>query len=53
MHKALREARGLEAESASDLLQRAGLSGDVRPETVEVNGFVRLFQAINDSGALA
>lgn len=45
IHRAIREARGIGAEAATAILEKAGIDPDVRPETVTVEGFVRLLHA--------
>ncbi|MGH7592493.1 MAG: 16S rRNA (adenine(1518)-N(6)/adenine(1519)-N(6))-dimethyltransferase RsmA [Gemmatimonadales bacterium] len=42
MLRALREATGLDANAAEELLRLAGIDPDLRPENVAVAGFVRL-----------
>ncbi len=42
MVKALREATGVSAEAAMAILQAAGIDGELRPENVDVPGFLRL-----------
>lgn len=46
MLKAMREATGMEAAAVEELLHRAGIDVDQRPETVDVERFVRLFAAM-------
>lgn len=46
MQKALREARGLGAEEAGELLAKAGIDPDVRPEVVTVAQFVGLLHVL-------
>lgn len=46
MLKALREATGLDADRAGAVLRLAGIDPDVRAETVEIIGFVRLLAAL-------
>ncbi|MES1259362.1 MAG: 16S rRNA (adenine(1518)-N(6)/adenine(1519)-N(6))-dimethyltransferase RsmA, partial [Gemmatimonadota bacterium] len=46
MLKALREATGLDAERAADVLGQAGIDLDVRPEVVPVDAFIRLVEVI-------
>jgi 16S rRNA (adenine1518-N6/adenine1519-N6)-dimethyltransferase len=46
MLRALREATGLDAGRAGELLEQAGISPDVRPENVDVAGFVRLLEVV-------
>lgn len=46
IHKALREARDLDAERATAILGAAGIDPDLRPEAVPVGGFVRLLAAM-------
>ena len=43
MQKALREATGLGAAESAAVLGAAGIDPEVRPETVDMAGFVRLF----------
>ena len=45
--KALREANGVDAVRAGEILERAAISPDVRPENVDVEGFVRLLAALD------
>ena len=45
MLKALREATGLDAARAGEILRQADINPDVRPENVDVAGFVRLLDA--------
>ena len=44
MLKALREATDADANEGGEILRRAGIDPDVRPEDVDVAGFVRLFE---------
>jgi len=46
IHKALREARDLDAERATAILDAAEIDPDLRPEAVTVGGFVRLLAAM-------
>lgn len=46
MQKALREATGLGAAAAQAVLTAAGIDPEVRPENVDVAGFVRLLAAL-------
>lgn len=46
MLKALREAIGIDAEEGGEILRQAGIDPDVRPEEIEVEGFVRLHQRL-------
>lgn len=46
MLKALREATGLDAVAAEGVLTAAAIDPDVRPEVVDVAGFVRLLDAM-------
>ncbi len=50
MLKAVREALTMSAEDARAVLDRAGIDADMRPEQIDVDGFVRLFAA-RDEGA--
>lgn len=43
MQKALREATGVAADESAALLRAAGIDPELRPENVDVAGFVRLF----------
>lgn len=45
LHRALREALGVDPEGASALCDAARLDPDARPETVDPEGFVRLLKA--------
>lgn len=45
IHRALREARDLDADAASALLAEAGIDPDLRPEMLDVAAFVRLLAA--------
>ena len=47
MQKALREATGMGAEQASAALAAAGIDPELRPENVDVPGFIRLLGALN------
>lgn len=47
MQRALREALGLDAETAANLLAAAEISPDVRPEVVGVGEWVRLMRVVN------
>jgi 16S rRNA (adenine1518-N6/adenine1519-N6)-dimethyltransferase len=46
MHRALREAREVDAETASAVLAAAGIDPDVRPEVLAPEAFVRLLDAL-------
>ncbi|MGH7522954.1 MAG: 16S rRNA (adenine(1518)-N(6)/adenine(1519)-N(6))-dimethyltransferase RsmA [Gemmatimonadales bacterium] len=46
MLKALREAMDIDATQSGEILARAGIDPEVRPEDVDVEGFVRLASAI-------
>lgn len=46
MQRALREAKGLSAEDAGKALAAAGIDPDVRPETVTLEQFVALLEAV-------
>jgi len=46
MLKALREATGVDAVRAGEILGQAHISPDVRPENVDVAGFVRLLEVL-------
>lgn len=46
MHRALREARGLNADAASVVLAVAQIDPDVRPEALAPEAFVRLLEAL-------
>ncbi len=48
MHRAVREALGIDAPAAAALLERAAIDPDVRPEGVTVEEFVRLLGTIDD-----
>lgn len=50
MLKALREATGMAAEGAGELLRLAAINPDVRPENVDVAGFIRLLDALPAAG---
>ncbi|MEP6590158.1 MAG: 16S rRNA (adenine(1518)-N(6)/adenine(1519)-N(6))-dimethyltransferase RsmA [Gemmatimonadota bacterium] len=47
MQRAVREALGLSADAAADLLARSAIDPDVRPEVVDVAGFLRLLHALD------
>lgn len=47
MQRALREALGLSADEAARLLAESGVDPDVRPEVVDIAGFVRLLAAVS------
>jgi 16S rRNA (adenine1518-N6/adenine1519-N6)-dimethyltransferase len=47
MVKALREATGMDAERAASTLGEAQVSADVRPEDVDVAGFIRLLAVVS------
>ena len=47
MLKALREARGLDAVRAGEVLRLAKIDPDLRPEAVDVAGFVRLLDVLS------
>ena len=46
MHRALREARALDAEAATAALEAANIDPDVRPEVLEPEAFVRLLERL-------
>lgn len=46
MHRAIREALGLDAAAATDLLTAAAIDPDLRPEVVDVPAWVRLLHAL-------
>ena len=48
MQKALREATGLGTEESAAVLSAAEIDAEVRPENVDVAGFVRLFAELPD-----
>lgn len=50
MQRALREALGVSADEAARLLAVAGIDPDIRPEVVDVGGFVRLLAAVTQEG---
>ena len=51
MVRALREATGLDAGAAAEILRRAGIDPDVRPEDVDVAGFVKLLAVLRPGAA--
>ena len=48
--RGVRELTGFRPAVAADVLQRAGLAPDVRPETLDVRAFVALLGALVDAG---
>jgi 16S rRNA (adenine1518-N6/adenine1519-N6)-dimethyltransferase len=48
--RALRELTGLSAEAVGDMLESAGISGTVRPETLSPAAFVHLHRTLVDGG---
>lgn len=46
LHRALREATGMDADQASVVLERASLDPDLRPERLSPIDFVRLLEAL-------
>ncbi len=48
--RALRTILDLDDVPARELVERAGLRADQRPETVDIEGFVRLFEVVVDAG---
>jgi 16S rRNA A1518/A1519 N6-dimethyltransferase RsmA/KsgA/DIM1 with predicted DNA glycosylase/AP lyase activity len=47
MQRAMREALGVDAETAAHYLEAAGISPDVRPEVVGVEEWVRLLAVVS------
>ena len=47
MHRVLRTVRGLSADDATGVLQRASIDADARPETVSPRLFAELFSVLN------
>ncbi len=52
MHRAVREALGVDALIATALLSAAGIEAAARPEVVPVDGFIRLLDAVNPAHGL-
>lgn len=50
LHRALREALGVDPDGATALCDAAQLDPDARPETVAPEGFVRLLKAVKSEG---
>lgn len=48
MRRVLRTVRGLDAESAEGILERAGIDPDARPETLSPEDFARLLRVLRD-----
>ena len=48
--RGLRELTGWPADAVTQTLERAGLAGSVRPETVEPAGFAALLAVLIDGG---
>lgn len=46
MHRALREARGIDSPSADRVLAAAGIDPDLRPEMLDVAAFARLLRVL-------
>jgi 16S rRNA (adenine1518-N6/adenine1519-N6)-dimethyltransferase len=46
MQKALREATGMDADTAAAVLTSAGIDPELRPENVDVAGYIRLFDSV-------
>jgi 16S rRNA (adenine1518-N6/adenine1519-N6)-dimethyltransferase len=46
IHRSLREARGVSSAESTAILDAAAIDPDLRPEAVDVAGFVRLMEAV-------
>lgn len=50
VHRALREARGVDAATADAILAAAEIDPDLRPEALDVASFVRLLRVVDAAG---
>jgi 16S rRNA (adenine1518-N6/adenine1519-N6)-dimethyltransferase len=50
VHRALREARGVDAAAADAILEAAEIDPDLRPEALDVASFVRLLRVVDREG---